>query len=89
MDKRTYILMRAPQSPDGNTAREIKIIDNTDKLGKRRVEKLVAEEYEYVGKISDTELTPIGIQQGISARTAFHRDTAYRMINQIREIIDA
>lgn len=89
MDKRTYVLMRAPQSPDTANPREIKIIDNSDKLGKKRIEKLVSDGFEYVGKITDTSLSAIALKQGISSVVAHHRDEAYLKLYKIRDIIDS
>lgn len=79
-----YVLL---QMPDG----EIKIIDNSSNLGKRRVEELCMEGATPAGTI-ESDLNRLRLETGLMHRRMVERDEAldrlYKIKNFIRNFVD-
>lgn len=74
-----YVLL---QMPDG----EIKIIDNSTHIGKKKVESLCFEGATSVGTI-ESELSCLRLKSGLAYRRTVERDEALDRIYKIKEFV--
>ena len=79
-----YVLLMAPIEKDDYVG-QIKAVDNSTHIGKKRVEGLINDGYTFVGRVSECPLTESGLKAGF-AKSA--RDRAKILDNRLDLIVE-
>lgn len=82
-----YVLMQAPKTEDEYSS-QIVIIDNSNKIGKKKVQKLINEGYSHVGYI-ESDLRTQQLKSGFEHNLQSRLDNARGLFDQINAIADS
>lgn len=82
-----YALMQAPAKDENDFAPRIVIIDNSQPIGKRRVERLVREGYKPVGWI-ESHLKPSQLRHGFEADRYQQYEQACEKLSKISLVLN-
>ena len=81
-----YVLMQAPKTEDEYSS-QIVIIDNSTKIGKGKVQKLINDGYSHIGYI-ESDLRVQQLKSGFKYDLQNRLDNARELFNQINAITD-
>lgn len=82
-----YVLMQAPKTEDEYSS-QIVIVDNSSKIGKGRVQKLINDGYAHIGYI-ESDLRTQQLKSGFEHDLRNKLDNAREFLNQINAITDS
>lgn len=82
-----YVLMQAPKTKDEYSS-QIVIIDNSTKIGKGKVQKLINEGYSHIGYI-ESDLRTQQLKSGFEYELRSRLDNTRELFNQINAITDS
>lgn len=82
-----YVLMQSPKTEDEYSS-QIVIIDNSTKIGKGKVQKLINEGYSHIGYI-ESDLRTQQLKSGFEHDLQGRLDNTRELFNQINALTDS
>lgn len=80
-----YVLLQEPKSNEDDYAPQITIVDNTTKIGKGKVERLIKEGYCHIGYL-ESDLRPQQLKSGFNRREEDRLEKYRDLVIQINNL---